>query len=254
MKPHISFRKRGFTLLETVIAIGVLAVLLTGFMIVFAPAAAGIRKAINVQEADRLTTALEQELVTLRTGEQSANIVTGFDKAYQMIEDAMKKSSPEVIFVYQYRGDLKSSPRSDGTYQPYKKKASEGVAGGDYIVVPMARRRVGLGSGTDPYFEEDLKALDGRVFAVKTNQLVFSGGQLAPSTGDKIEDPTPTTGGTSTGGGSSVSGNYPEAVIAFSADFYGVQSSSYDYLKSGGKFDPSKLKSPMFSRNLAVRR
>jgi prepilin-type N-terminal cleavage/methylation domain-containing protein len=255
MKRHISCRKRGFTLLETVIAIGVLAVLLTGFMIVFAPAAAGIRKAINVQEADRLTSALEQELVTLRSGEQSAKIVTGFDKAFQMIEDAMKKSSPEVIFVYQYRGDLKSSPRSDGTYEPYDKKASDGVPGEDYIVVPMARRRVGLGSGTDPYFQEDLKALDGRVFAVKTNQLVFTtGGQLSPSTSDKIEDPTPTTGGTSTGGGSSVSGNYPEAVIAFSADFFGVQSSSYDYLKSGGKFDPSKLKNPMFSRNLAVRR
>ena len=50
--------------METVIAIGVLAVLLTGFMIVFAPAAAGIRKSINVQEADRLASTLEQELVT----------------------------------------------------------------------------------------------------------------------------------------------------------------------------------------------
>ena len=70
MKNPSSSRKRAFTLLETVIAIGVLAVLLTGFMIVFAPAAAGIRKSINVQEADRLASSLEQELVTLRTGDQ----------------------------------------------------------------------------------------------------------------------------------------------------------------------------------------
>ena len=36
-----------FTLMETVIAIGVLAVLLTGFMAVFTPAAQGIRRSIS---------------------------------------------------------------------------------------------------------------------------------------------------------------------------------------------------------------
>ncbi|MCP5533718.1 MAG: prepilin-type N-terminal cleavage/methylation domain-containing protein, partial [Akkermansiaceae bacterium] len=46
MQPASIIRRRGFTLLETVIAIGVLAVLLTGFILVFAPAAAGIKKAI----------------------------------------------------------------------------------------------------------------------------------------------------------------------------------------------------------------
>jgi prepilin-type N-terminal cleavage/methylation domain-containing protein len=49
MQPIRIFFHRGFTLLETVIAIGVLAVLLTGFIIVFAPAAEGIKKSINVQ-------------------------------------------------------------------------------------------------------------------------------------------------------------------------------------------------------------
>ena len=39
MKTPASHRNRAFTLIETVIAIGVLAVLLTGFIIVFAPAA-----------------------------------------------------------------------------------------------------------------------------------------------------------------------------------------------------------------------
>ena len=44
----------GFTLMETVIAIGVLAVLLTAFLAVFTPAAQGIRKAISAEDADRL--------------------------------------------------------------------------------------------------------------------------------------------------------------------------------------------------------
>lgn len=245
-----SIRQRGFTLLETVIAIGVLAVLLTGFMVVFAPAAAGIRKSINVQEADRLASTLEQELVTLRKGEEdTTDILTGFDKAYKLIEGAMKKTKPEVIFLYQYRGDLKKKLRDDGTYEPYK-KASDGKVGIDYVVVSMARRRIKPGSGTDSSFKEDLDALEGRVYAVKTKQLVFSGSGLVASTKDVIEDPSP---GEALLTGTSASGKYPEAVIAFSADFFNLPSSSYSYLESGA-FDPSKLNTPVFTRNLAVRR
>src|SRR5687768_12911749 len=122
---------RGFTLIETVIAIGVLAVLITGFMVVFAPAAEGIRKSISVQQADRLASTLEQELVNLRKGEEAGTtIATGFDKAYRMIEDSMK-ASPEPIFIYQYRGALKQPLRTDGTYEPYV-NASAGRAGVDF--------------------------------------------------------------------------------------------------------------------------
>jgi len=251
MKPLKFIQRHGFTLLETVIAIGVLAVLLTGFMVVFAPAAAGIRKSINVQEADRLASTLEQELVTLRKGEENTtDIVTGFDKAFKMIESAMKKTNPEVIFIYQYRGNLKAKPRDDGTYEPYK-NASSGTAGIDYAVVSMARCRVKPGSGIDSSFEKDLEALQGRVYAVKTKQLVFSGGGLVASTKEVIEDPSP---GEPLLTGTTASGKYPEAVIAFSADFYSLPSSSYSYLKSGGAFNPSKLNTPVFTRNLAVRR
>ncbi|MCU0752004.1 MAG: type II secretion system GspH family protein, partial [Akkermansiaceae bacterium] len=101
MKPSHPCRKRGFSLIETVIAIGVLAVLLTGFMIVFAPAAAGIRKSINVQEADRLATTLEQELVTFRTGDPGGN---GFGKAFTWIKDSNNANT--ALLIYQYRGSL----------------------------------------------------------------------------------------------------------------------------------------------------
>jgi prepilin-type N-terminal cleavage/methylation domain-containing protein len=249
MKTQFQTFRRGFTLLETVIAIGVLAVLLTGFMIVFAPAAAGIRKSMTVQEADRLASTIEQEIVNLRSGEESTDYVTGFDKAYRWIEDSMKKSSPEVVFVYQYRGSLTKS-RTDGSPEPVK--ATDGVPGADYAVVPMARRRTSLTSGSDPFFEKDLQALEGRVYAVKVKQLVYSGGQMIASTKEVIEDPTP--GEAITGTTPPVSGKYPEAVIAFSAEFYNLQSSSPSFLKTGGKFDSSKLKTPVFTRNLAVRR
>jgi hypothetical protein len=196
---------------------------------------------------------LEQELVTLRPGEKSepppGDIATGFDKAYKWIEDSMK-STPEVIFVYQYRGDL-SSKRGDDSPETYE-NASGGVPGKDYSVVSMARRRVDMKGGQDSNFEADLKALEGRVYAVKVKQLVFSGGQLVATAKQVIEDPTP--GEPINGTTPPISGKYPEAVIAFAAEFYSLPSSSYAYLKTGGKFDPSKLKNPVFTRNLAVRR
>lgn len=254
MKTLPESSKPGFTLLETVIAIGVLAVMLTAFMIVFAPAASGIRKSINVQEADRLASTLEQELVNLRENEKSDNIATGFDKAYKMIQDSMRTASPEPILVYQYRGDLSKDKREDETYQPYV-NATQGTPGKDYVVVSVARRRVQIDSDSeDPYLKDDLSALVGRVYAVRAIQLVFTGtpAAMVRSTEQVIKDPTP--GETFAGTTPPISGEYPEAVIAFAADFYAVPSSSYAYLKKGGPFDAAKLKKPIFSRNLAVLR
>jgi prepilin-type N-terminal cleavage/methylation domain-containing protein len=245
--------RRGFTLAETVIAIGILSVLLTGFIVVFTPAADGIRKSINSQQADRLTSTLEQELVTLRTGENSSTIATGFDKAFKLIQDSMVSSSPEVVFVYQYRGDLRAALRTDGTYSAYS--GNSGVVGADFTVVSMARRRIKLDGSTDTDFEQDLSALEGRVFAVKMTQLVFSTGSgLTLATTGTIADPTPDPTNDPPLTGNTAAGRYQEAVIAFSADFFSLPSSSYSYLKTGGAFSPVKLKNPMFSRNLAVRR
>ncbi len=242
-----SFKRRGFTLLETVIAIGVLAVLLTAFLGVFGPATAGIRRAINVQEADRLASTLEQELVNLRGTTEATTYPTGFDKAYQWIEDSMKKSSPNLLFIYQYRGDP-SNLRPDGTLEAYLKPT--GVAGKEFTVIPMVRRR------NDPLFEKDLAALEGRVFAVRMTQLVFNNGQLTLTTDEIIKDPSPGNDppGTVPPAGAGAAGKYPEAVIAFSAEFFGVSSTAPAFLRTGGKFDPTKLKSPIFTRNLAVRR
>ncbi len=253
MKTSSHPSRRGFTLAETVIAIGILSVLLTGFIVVFTPAADGIRKSINSQQADRLASTLEQELVTLRTGESSSMIATGFDKAFKLIQDSMVSSSPEVVFVYQYRGDLKAALRADGTYSAYS--GNSGVVGADFTVVSMARRRIKLDGSTDSDFEQDLSALEGRVFAVKMTQLVFSTGSgLTLATTGTIADPTPDPTNDPPLTGNTAAGRYQEAVIAFSADFFSLPSSSYSYLKTGGAFSPVKLKNPMFSRNLAVRR
>ena len=60
--------KRGFTLVESVIALGILVVLITGFLAVFGPAAETIRKTLSIDEASRLQASLEYELTHLREG------------------------------------------------------------------------------------------------------------------------------------------------------------------------------------------
>ena len=229
-------RRRGFTLLETVIAIGVLAVLLTGFILVFAPAAAGIKKAIDVQEADRLASTLERELVTLRAGQ---NYATGFDKAFTWIEES--DSADDALLVYQYRGSL-SSMRTDGTPEPVTTVRDQ-VPGEDYTVQTMVRRK------NETEFKEDLKAVEGAVYLVKCTQLVFENGELVTGSAGSIQDPKKK--------GSGVSGpdDYPEAVIAFSADFHTLPGRNEAFFNSGAYSKAfTNAKNPVFSRNLAVRR
>jgi prepilin-type N-terminal cleavage/methylation domain-containing protein len=269
MKPSATCRQRGFTLLETVIAIGVLAVLLTGFMVVFAPAADGIRKSINVQQADRMASALEQELVTLRKGEQSGDIATGFDKAFYRVKDStgpnqsgQDSGNPDnALLVYQYRAKI-SSFRDDGTPQP-EATLGDKVAGKDYIIVPMMRRR------NDPLFRDpktgDVAAVEGGVYLVKCVQLVFENAALQPidqtdkSLRGKIKNPKPNSTPPDPNyksGPFTVPTEFPEAVVAFTVDFYMVPTKAPSYFGSGGKFDSfyTKAKTPFFTRNLAVRR
>jgi prepilin-type N-terminal cleavage/methylation domain-containing protein len=235
MKPSHPARKRGFSLIETVIAIGVLAVLLTGFMYVFAPAAAGIRKSINVQEADRLATTLEQELVTFRTGDQGVN---GFGKAFTWIKES--NDAANALLIYQYRGSL-SSMRPDGTPDPVP-TISDKLPGKDYILQTMVRRK------SDTRFTDDLEAIEGSVYVVKCTQLIFEGGELKPGEKGAIKDPK--NPGTVVANADA----YPEAVIAFAAEFYALPSKSPAYLTNRLADAFPNLKNPVFTRNLAVRR
>ncbi len=219
--------------METVIAIGVLAVLLTGFLAVFTPAAQGIRRSISTQQADRLASTLERELVTLR--DTSYN--TGFEKAFEWIKDSERPG--DAIFVYQYRGDSSASLRSDGTLPPLK--IITGQPGDNYVVQSIARRL------DDPELQEDLDAIEGPIFFVKARQLINSGSEMIPGTPGNIVNP-----GSTTDVGVD---DYTEAVIAFSAEFHSVPTKAYSYL-SGAQFTSrfNSVTRPVFTRNLAVRR
>lgn len=239
MKAFSNSRRRGFTLLETVIAIGVLAVLLTGFMVVFAPAADGIRKSINVQQADRMASTLEQELVTQR-GTEATTFKTGFNKSLDWIQKANDPAN--AIMVYQYRGDAARAPRTDGTLEP--SLSFTGTAGKEFIVVPMVRRL------SDPKFKEDLKAVEGAVYLAKCTQLVFNAGQLKLGTPGSIKNPKTDAAVTNINSPD----DYPEAVIAFTADFFIMPAKVESYYTGTLPTKFAAFKNPVFSRNLAVRR
>ena len=239
MKAFTSRNRRGFTLIETVIAIGVLAVLLTGFIIVFTPAADGIRKTISTQQADRLTSALEQELVTLRGSTETTEFKTGFNKAYTFIKES--NAADEALLVYQYRGDLEAERRSDGSLEP-KSSIDGKLPGEDYLVVPMARRL------SDAIFIEDLAAVEGPVYLVKPTQLIYDANQLVLGEPGQIKNPKD-------GSAAATADAYTEAVIAFAAEFHPMPTNAAGYFK-GPEFAKkfAKAKTPVFTRNLAVRR
>ena len=245
MKNPSSFRKRGFTLVETVIAIGVLAVLLTGFVIVFAPAAAGIKKSVNLQAADRLASTLEQELVTLRKGQESTTITTGFDKAFDWIKNSnagTAGAADNALLAYQYRGSLTDLRPSDGTPEPVA-SIKDQVPGKDYVVQSMMRLK------SDVKFLEDLPSVEGPVYLVKCTQLVFepTSGALIAGTPGQIKDPK-------NPGGDLAVIDYPEAVIAFTAEFYSLSAKSEAFFGAPFGKAYTAAKKPIFTRNLAVRR
>ena len=231
----------GFTLMESVIAIGILAVLLTTFMAVFGPAMQGIQRAISAQEADRLVSALERELQILREEEQDYD--TAFEKAFNWILKSGEDGTG--VLLYNYRGD--PSKITDGRMEPYTKELTE-EAGEVYLLQAGIRRQI------DPLLQAELEEVEGPVYYVRMVQLVFEDGTLTKGMPGEIVDPHEGSEGLSD------PDQYPEAVIAFSADFYVLKSNSRNYVEKltfEDKNDdgrPDGLGRPLFTRNLAVRR
>ncbi len=245
MKASDTRRRRGFTLLETVIAIGVLAVLLTGFLVVFTPAADGIRKSINTEHADRLASALEQELVNVRPGQTSTTITNGFSKAFEWIKNS--NNATEALLVYQYRGKI-SNFRNDGTPE-HEPSLADKLPGRDYIVVPMVRRPIDE-EDPDEKLSKDLEAIEGAVYVVKCTQLRYNGTSLIKGTPGTIADPK-------TGASIASAIDYPATTLSFVAEFHMTPIKSTSYFSdptSTFTTDFAKLRNPVFTRHLSIRR
>jgi prepilin-type N-terminal cleavage/methylation domain-containing protein len=262
--------RQGFTLVETVIAMGIITIMITAFLAAFGPAVQGIKKSISVKEANRLSSSLEYELSVLRKGEQGSggsSYSTKFEKAFEWIKESGDTDKNHIVLLYQYRGDPGQSAREDGTLVP-QDDTTQQIPGVDYVLQSVVRRL------SDPEVIEELQPgiVEGRVFYVRMNQMVYvktasetvlapagesvSGGSNAPGGLGEIIDPnephTPAADATA----------YPEASLAFQARFYALKSNLYSYINGTGfKLDdsdndghPDSLGKPIFVRNMAVRR
>lgn len=221
--------------MENVIAIGIVAILLTTFLAVFGPAAHGIRKAISVQEADRLFSALDREMQILRP-DTDDQYNSAFEKAFDWIQTS--GSDGEEIFLYNYKGDPKNL-RADQTMQAYN--LPNGEPGKDYIMQPSVRR------ASDDYLEEDLDVLEGPVYYAKLRQLIFENDALTLAPEGTLQDPH-------SGTPVSRADDYKEGVITFSVEFFLLPSNSKQFVKNFDPTDEEALGNPLFSRNLAIYR
>ncbi|WP_018970062.1 type IV pilus modification PilV family protein [Rubritalea marina] len=249
-KPH-----SGFSLVEVVIAIGIVAILLTTFMSVFGPAQQKIGKALSIADANRLVSTLEGEMATLRPTEQSDYVASGtgasaFEKAFQWIKDSHSPSSAILVYQYQAQPD---SENNDGTL---KAAANQMVAddsslpGVDYITQTIARRIDKAPSGT---LQDELVpgVVEGRVYVVRMTQLVRQNGAMGLGDAGRILNQS--NSGSGTGTEASSTGDYDEAFIAFRAEFFELNNNLYSYV-TGGTWDFDKLGAPVVSQNIAIRR
>ena len=127
-------KNSGFTLVETVIAMGIITIMVTAFLAAFGPAVRGVQKTISAKEANRLSSSLEVELSVLRADEVgTGGFGSAFEKAYTWIEESDADSKDNMILIYQYRGDP-DGVREDGTFAPLRSPTGDEIPGDDYVV------------------------------------------------------------------------------------------------------------------------
>ncbi len=241
-----SFNKNpGFTLVEVAIAMGMMAVMISSFMVVFGPSIKGIDKSLSAKEADRLTNALELELNVLRNGETYA---TTFDKSFWWIKQSTQNSKNPVL-IYQYRGNP-NSVRTDGTLNPYPYNATNpGIPGVNYVIQTSVRRL------NDTFHNSKIQAelapgvLEGKVYYARLTQLRYdTSGEMVPTTAENnITKLQPTHANTAT------PANYTyDAVLPFRARFYEVKPALWSYINN--TWSVADVGNPVITKNMAVMR
>ena len=243
--------RKGFSLVEVVIAIAIVTVLLTTFMAVFGPAQKSVSRALGVAEANRLVATLENEMGILREGEKSQYDVAGsssaFEKAFQWVRDSASPTSAVVVF--QYQAQPKSS-NTDGTLRAAvlsDVNNDQKQPGVDYITQTVARRLDKADSST---LKAELSRgiVTGKVYAVRMTQLVrnqTSGAlELSSNTAEIVNDD---------GSTAADSEAYEEGVITLQVEFFALNNNLHKYV-TGKSWDFERLGKPVATQNIAVRR
>ncbi len=249
MKKMLNLRRlRGFTLMETLLAVALVGVLVSIFLTVFLPARGMVRQALTRQESERITGILRTEMSTLRADETAnssqkkssfGKYLSAFDKSFYWMLRSKNPSTSVVIFSY--RADTSKPARADGTFPPVP--ASKSVPGVNSQLVTIACPM------DDVVHRKDIRDAVGPVFLVRMNQLIPErGGQF------RLSRQPGTIGGASSPESYVSAENAREAwggVVFFRADFFLMTPPDPDRYRGKAW---SKLGRPLFSANLSFRR
>jgi len=245
-----SSSRRGFSMVEVVIAIGIVGLLLAGFVAVFGPAQRNMQRAFDKKTANRLAETLSHELKTFRKVDSDDGFTSAFDKALNWVsesEDVTSSDKSKAVFLYQYKGSLRDDRNADdGTYAAF---SGDGVVGQDYVLTTVVRR------GDSPYINDELQpdVVVGRVYAVRMRQLVVNTTTNVMELGTRGEVSDPEDPGAIDYTGNSV--DYPQGYIAFQAEMYVLNSNQAGYvLSTSNGWDWTKLGNPIYRPNMGVSR
>lgn len=257
--------RRGFSLIECVIAIGLVVVLLTTFMAIFAPAQQNINRALGVADANRLVTTLETEMAVLRPGEEneqdyndSNNTASAFQKAFQWIKESDTPSKAVIVYQYQALPDeeYEVSSESTGLLEAVASNVISDdtkIPGVDYISQTVARR-VDI-NATEDFLDSELQSgvVTGNVYAVKMTQLVSvpGDGLVLGNPGEIVNTDEAVNDGAVKVPVSSA--EFVDAYITVQVEFYQLPTNSAAFV-TGGSWDFESLGAPVATQNIAVRR
>lgn len=184
-------RSQGFTLVEIVVAIGLVALLLSGVLGLMGVSALKIDKSISKKEAKRAAAAVVQE-IGIYDREQDGSLL-GYDgmgeaqdppvpdvpspgtklaMAYAWSDECEEKA----IIIYSYAGDPGEGPKVDGSMAAYD-LSQGGIEGVNYYRRTEVRR-------LDEFEEGDIKtdfengAIIGNVYLAKFKNYERDGGNL----------------------------------------------------------------------------
>ena len=237
--------RKGFSIVEVAIAMGVVTLLLTTFLGVFGPAQKNIQRALSTKDANRMKDTLSKEMSVLRSSDTS--YTNSFEKAFRMIEGS--HDSNKAVLMYQYKANPVDND-NDGILPAYT--GDDGIQGRDYII-QTAVRTLGV---DDTKISEELSAevVDGVVFAVRMTQLIKDTTNSSP---DKLvltaRDDSGITDPDNPGADIGNPADFPKAVIAFKAEFFRLKSNNSQYISSGA-WNFKNIGNAVTEVNMAVRR
>lgn len=170
----IKRRLKGFTLTEVLIALSIVAVLVSITVMGFKHTGDSINDSLNTQDVDRLANILKTEMKTIRNDERVVGnpgdnkYRNAFDKAFYWMQKT--KTPRSSIVIFSYRGNLSGGLNPDGTLKPIA--ASESIPGKNSTLVTIAC------PVDDKVHKDDIANAVGPIYIVKMTEITCTNGTM----------------------------------------------------------------------------